>query len=271
MKNLFSYCEKGDGAANEDICGSVGQFAWVIDGATDVFEKHCLGEENEVSVYVKYLNDAISEIADRYQPQQLQLLVKEAVSLVYNRLNFTEKAAGLSEYMLPTFALAVASIKDETLYYLVLGDCFIGYMEDCSFEVITDYRISDFSKYNRLLLKKIYEETKQIPVSKEIYQETRAKANAPQGYPIGSVCGTGIEKALTGAIQLRKGQRFIICSDGFLDYVKGNGVNNQRLFYTHSLVQEIEKMNRFLSDEQQYYSELRPKKIDDRTILLLEV
>lgn len=271
MRILFRYCEKGDGAANEDICGNAGQFAWVIDGATDVFGKHCIAEKHEVSMYVNCLTETIAEIANYYRPQQLGNLVEAAVLSVYNKLNLSEKAAGLPEYMLPTFAIAMVAVDGDNVYYYVLGDCFISYLSSQGVELITDKRITRFSQHNRCLLKKLHEGNKQVQDATSIYQETRAKANAPDGYPIGSICGSGLQNALSGSIQLGLGQKFIICSDGFLDFFRTNNCDNRKFFSTHSVQREIDAMNVFLSDERQYHNELRPKKIDDRTLVLVEV
>ena len=68
-----------------------------------------------------------------------------------------------------------------------------------------------------------------------------------------------------------KGQRFIVCSDGFLDYFRLNGENNKNFFHLRSLHKEIFSMKAFLSDEEQYKAEMRPKKIDDCTFMLMEV
>ena len=46
MKNIFIFQEKGEGFVNEDVCGYIGQFAWVIDGATDVFKRNRLFEKD---------------------------------------------------------------------------------------------------------------------------------------------------------------------------------------------------------------------------------
>ena len=56
MKVLLSFSQKGDGAVNEDVCGFTEDSAWVIDGATDVFNINALGKENEVNWYVNELN-----------------------------------------------------------------------------------------------------------------------------------------------------------------------------------------------------------------------
>lgn len=271
MKECLIVCAKGDGLVNEDACGHSGQFAWVIDGATDVFNKNSIYDETEVSTYVAYLNRSLGELANQYQPSQLDQLVKDAVESVYNDLNINDKACQTPEYMLPTFAIALVAADAETLYYFILGDCFVCYPSEKGFKLITDNRISSFSKHNREILKSYYEKHHQMPSSLAIYQETRCKANAPDGYPIGSVRGGGLSHALTGTFHLSVGKPFIICSDGFLDYFRSNGAKKANFFSMNTIYSEIASMYSYLSDEKQFFTELRPKKLDDHTLMLLEV
>ena len=271
MKNLFVYYEKGDGLVNEDVYGHSGQFAWVIDGATDVFGISNIFVEHDVSNYVTCLNRAISDIACDYSPCQIGQLVEDALHSVYCDLDIDKKAGDIPEYMQPTFAIAMVAASDETIYYLILGDCFISFPSKSGFDLLIDDRISRFSKRNRRKLRAFFQKNNRMPDSPEIYQHTRSKANAQDGYPIGSVRGTGIPFAKSGSFHMKQGQRFIICSDGFLDYYRINSANNINFFSLSSIQKEIDAMNSFLSDDAVFFSNLRPHRTDDRTLMLMEV
>ena len=61
MKNIYSFCKKGDNLKNEDVFGYCDNYAWVIDGATDVFERKILGIEHDVAWYVNKLTDELKK------------------------------------------------------------------------------------------------------------------------------------------------------------------------------------------------------------------
>lgn len=46
MDTVFSFTLRGTKAANEDVFGRAGSYAWVIDGATDVFSEHHFAASN---------------------------------------------------------------------------------------------------------------------------------------------------------------------------------------------------------------------------------
>lgn len=271
MKELFVLCEKGDGQVNEDVCGMCSSFAWVIDGATDVFFRKALFPCNEVNRYVNALNERIKQYAPSYQPEQLQELLSDAIASLYVELNSGGQLTNIAEYEMPTFTVAMVSVSADVLRYLVIGDCFISYLSDCGIQMITDTRITRFSQYNRNMLKAHYTISNSPVDMQKVYQATRKNANQPDGYPIGSVRGSGIIHAVTGKIQLQPHERFLICSDGFLDYYRDNSADNLRFFNPDTIQLEILKMKQFLEDDFQFRLAPRPKKKDDCTIMLLEV
>lgn len=46
MDTIFSFTLRDTKAANEDVFGRAGSYAWVIDGATDVFSEHHFAASN---------------------------------------------------------------------------------------------------------------------------------------------------------------------------------------------------------------------------------
>lgn len=272
MRELFVFCEKGDGEVNEDVCGMCGSFAWVIDGATDVFHQKALFQKHEVSKYVNALNERILQYAHLYQPTELRELLNDAIQSLYADLNQRGKLTNIQEYKLPMFTIAIVSVFENTLRYAILGDCFISYLTEHNHrvEMITDTRITKFSKHNREKLKAYYTNSDSTIDMQEVYQNTRKNANAPNGYPIGSVRGSGLMDALTGTILLPDHARFLICSDGLLDYFQNNADGNLQFFELETIHAEIKKMKQFLSDDRRFRLAPRPKKKDDCTIMLME-
>lgn len=273
MKVLYEFSRKGDGQANEDICGNCGSVAWVIDGATDVFQKGTFCTKHEVAWYVDQLNEQI--IADCSRKSTLAInpnvLIENATLTLYERLQNDYDLHNVEDYMLPTFAVAMFCLKNNTLCYYMLGDCSISYMHNGEIVSLRDKRIEKFSKNNRKKLKQYLDKTNSRNAPLSLYQETRTKANTGDGYPIGMISGRGLSQGIMGEVNLSKGDKILIYSDGFLDYMNNNEFALSRFFECDKIEDEIAKMHEFLNDSDEYANRPRPKKIDDSTLMLLEV
>ncbi len=268
MNVIFQMCRKGSVIINEDVCGHAGAYAWVIDGATDVFETHSLGVEHEVTWYVQRLSACIQAACRRGGTPE------EVLSRAVKAVSEDERIRSLRdipEYKLPTYAVCLTRLCPERLSYLILGDCCLCVPDGGTLRLLTDTRITAFSTRNRELLKAYIEDNGAMPKDKGLYQNTRSRANAPDGYPIGSVYGSGIPVALKGEVPVSEGSRFLMFSDGLLDYVRYDPDSLTRFLDPDLIREEIGKMYAFLNDSAQFMTRPRPKKVDDCTIMLLEV
>ena len=268
MKVIFKMCRKGTVIVNEDVCGHAGEYAWVIDGATDVFDVHAMGIEHEVAWYVRRLSGCIRK-ACQQGGSTADVLRRAGKSVFEGKPVWSLK--NYPEYQLPTYAICLVRHSREQLDYLILGDCCLGVPSGGRLQLLTDTRITAFSMRNRDLLKAYIEQNGIMPEDKVLFQSTRLKANAPDGYPIGSVFGSGISMALTGCVPVPEEHRFLMFSDGLLDYVRYDPESLARFMNQGQIREEITKMYAFLKDNTRFKSSPRPKKVDDCTMMLLEV
>lgn len=268
IKILYENCIQGEAAYNEDSYGYTESCAWVIDGATDVFGRGAFGGKDEVARYVAKLSDMIGSRC--FAEKSLKNILKDSVSGLYSEMA-SPQIDLIDECELPTFAISFLRIRGTYAEFLILGDCSISYLKNNAPVLLTDTRIADFSKINREKLKVYLDEHGHVPEDKAIFRDTRSKINLPEGYPIGSVRGTGIMSSMVGRIRIKKGDRLIMFSDGLLDYIKADRNRLGNFFDAGIIDSELERMNAFLEDEEQYNNAPRPKKKDDCTILLMEV
>ena len=154
--------------------------------------------------------------------------------------------------------------------YFVLGDCFLALKNGDGVKLIKDQRVKKFSKYNRDEMKRLGLNPQVDYEAMEVYKKTRMKANTTDGYPIGSVRGTGLKNAFCGEIGKEEVQRILLFSDGFIDYLEERNVDIINLFDEDKLEKIIEKADVFYADGEEYCKQLRPKQVDDRTIVLLD-
>ncbi len=272
MRLLYSMCRKGEGAANEDIFGHAGSLFWVIDGATDLFQAGLLGVRDEVAYYVDLLNQRLTAVCAGNPEKDLEALLRQAVAEVYQTINREGKLDQAPEYLLPNFAFIFFRHREEQLEYLALGDCALCVRGKDGPLVITDPRIAPFSKDDQEKIRSFLAVHGDAIVNRQVFQETRKKANTPEGYPIGSVRGTGLAQAIRGAIPLPLGVRVLAYSDGCMEYFNQHPQCLDRLFdpAPGEIETELSRMFAFLRDQRVYKNNPRPKWIDDCTLLLLE-
>ena len=68
------------------------------------------------------------------------------------------------------------------------------------------------------------------------------KANAENGYPIGMITGRGLEQGITGEVSLSDGDRILIYSDGFLDYMNYDTSALGRFFNQREIEYELQSI-----------------------------
>ena len=270
MDVIYRYCEKGDGICNEDVVGYNAQYAWVIDGATDVFHKGRLPFENEVNWYVNSLNYELDQFC-KMDLSPKNIIHQAIISLYQKLLIICPEINMFPEYELPTFAIAMIRESNGEVDYYLLGDCVLAWRENEKVHVLQNEDINRFSLYNRQQMKLKGLDPRTDMAAQEVYQNTRKRINTADGYYIGSVRGNGVLNGLEGTLKLHAKDRIALFSDGFQDYLNQKPQNLNLFFDLNTLCIEIEKMNEYLSDENKYHCSLRPKQIDDRSILLISL
>ena len=271
MRILYSFSQKGDREVNEDVCGFTKNCAWVVDGATDVFKLQTFREKYEVNWYV---NELHKKLKNNFCIDNVDIhwIIKQSVKALYDELVSEYSFSSIPVYKLPTFAIAAVRInEDNTMNYYILGDCSIVYVHNHRICSLKDRRLNQFSQINRQKIKD-YQKAHGISFPpNHLFQEIRGKANSPDGYPIGSIDGTGLDKGLTGTIELFPDDKVLIYSDGFEDYFISNPDIENRFLREDLLPNEIEKMYDYLKDLNEFLSNPRPRRIDDASLILLSV
>lgn len=212
MEILISQSIQGTSKENEDVVDFTKNYCWVIDGATDLFScKEKIGLS--VSEYVDLLSQEIKTNCSDNK-SLTDILINSINNLNSSILKFSDLDEDIFA-KLPTFAFIFCRSINNKFEYLILGDCYLVINNN----IITDNRISNFSAYNKnkinTLLKTVSEDKLETERLK-IFQETRLKANKPDGYPIGSLDPQSIYAALFGIIE--DIEYFQLMSDGYFKY-----------------------------------------------------
>lgn len=205
---------KGTSEENEDAVGYQGNYCWVIDGATALFENP-IYPPFTVADIANDLSDTLPENID--DSKSLSEILHDTIQTVARyRLHISENTTSREQYAkLPTFAIMLIRVAGDTLEYLSLGDCYLT----IGGKTVTDKRIEPFAIQNRKRIQQIIDEHGTVTAEerKSIFQNTRLKANAPDGYPIGSLDPNSAYGAKTGTISLHNmNATIVLYSDGFV-------------------------------------------------------
>ena len=242
--------------------------AWVIDGATAVFKNDYLSMDDVQWIVQKLSKELYNSDATRSLKEILFLAIKAVRS---KAVSIEPLIASIPSNKLPTFSICLVQYYHNALHYLFLGDCslFASTFPDIR---ITDKRILPFhhqvnqvktkfqdnpAKYNQEVLRKV--------------REIKGYINNNDGYWIGSFSAEVAKKSITGILFIQRGDRFLICSDGFrpnIDEASMVDFKANDIFDEVKLKDIIEKQ---IASENIYYMHTGIDISDDKTVLLFEV
>ena len=272
MKVLGEYSEKGDGKKNQDCYGYLEDFFWVIDGATDLFNVNQFDDDDDVNWYVNRLNARIkSHVSTNLSPKEV---LSAAIKSLYRDIRRENvRIDEIETYKLPTYAISIGKIRGNTLNYVILGDCFCGVLQN-NMDVIllTDNRIKEFSSRNKTRIKKLRSE-KRLTAKNElaIFQETRKQANTLSGYWIGDIREDCLKHSIEGELKVSAGTKLLLFTDGFYEALDTFHILNMDAhLFNNNILADTMKRLRTLQNKDHERKNIRARKKDDATYLLLE-
>lgn len=246
---------------NEDRVGYTDSMAWVIDGATPVGANN-LFSGSDTAWLVDQLQNQLTDSAIK-EKSLVQHIGKCIQKIAQLATDINPNWRSLSNYQLPSFAIAAVRIIEKNLEVCILGDCSIIYQGNNYKNRFTDERIKKFSDQSLLAM---LDPNRSL---QEQLRENRNMMNHKDGYWIGDLSGVGFEHAITSRFELESGSSLILFSDGYeriVDHYRK--LNYDQLIHTNieetiSLIRNIEDSD---ADCKIYP---RIKKSDDATAIRL--
>ena len=254
---VFSSSDRGKKPYNQDIWGVNSGIAWVFDGATNLFESQFT--EDDVHYAMSILNKCLKSLNPN--TVSLENFLKSAIRQAESKiLAEYPEFFDVEPHLAPTFALCIIAIHESSIEYIILGDCFLEVCQNNSFSRISDDRFREISKRNNAEIAKLDKFSPFYHESVlEIYRNTRANLNKPNGYWIGSFDLMGLDKSINGEFFLETSASVAIYSDGL---IAGLGEDN----FLHYPCE-------FEGDDAIIYKQRfnRIKSSDDKTAVVLKV
>jgi len=203
------------GYVNLDLQGHRENVFWVIDGATALSSDKPDKATYEVQSIVEKIDETIKTRTDdtRVSLKNIMYEAAEEVNTLIPELHRREP------WEIPSCAIAITRINEESIDYILLGDVTIVFQSD-GLHVITDNSVGVLDKI--AITEKYRLQVDYGFTSKEarnaitpILRENRSKMNTPNGYWIFNGDINAIDNALTGKIQIKNSGKLLLSTDGF--------------------------------------------------------
>lgn len=206
---IKSICSiQGTAVENEDALGSFGNFFWVIDGATDLYNA-----KESIGYSVSEVTHLLSEVIAKHcsESKSLKEIFAESIKEVRSIIGLDD--FDHEEYCkLPTFAFVFAKLTKTKLEYMILGDC-VMLVND---QEVTDHRVDRLFNLGKNEIEHSHSSRESVE-RKTILQKIRELANTSNGYWIGSLDESCVEHAIYGSTEVT-GPQIVLMSDGFYEF-----------------------------------------------------
>ena len=243
---IKAYTQEGTKHVNQDVFGWQGNMAWVIDGATPLFGDDFLGG-NDVQKTARKISNALKKFANNQG--SLADILYHACKSVEKEYRKTIPGYDLIEkYKLPTFAVVIVRVNDNTVEWYGLGDCEI-YMHD------TVYRDESFDRINK-------RNQKEAADKLALHRETRMLLNNekhPEGYWIGSLDAVGCMHGKQGSVAIENIKNIYLYSDGMSTVLRDKAVMKNGYDIDSLVFEKYIQKNRSLTTDDITILQLRLK------------
>lgn len=168
----------------EDNSGVEGNFAWVIDGATSLMPDNSSDDGGVVSSFTSYLTAALHELAKTVPDEvDLHILLHAAVILATRRVGPLDLN---NPWEPPSAAMVLAHVTDTQVRFVQAAD--VAWKVSNSAGVVgesdSEPVFAGFEQHNQSAVAGLVRDNEYEARKRDVFRETRAKANAADGYPV---------------------------------------------------------------------------------------
>lgn len=199
----------------EDNSGVEGNFAWVIDGATSLVPDNSSDDGGVVASFTSYLTAALHELVKTVSDDvDLRELLHAAVILATRQVGPLDLQ---NPWEPPSAAMVLAHVSDTQVRLIQSAD--VAWQVRDSTGVVVDGALSEpvfaeFEQHNLSTVAGLARDDKYEARKRDVFRETRAKANAADGYPVvqyGMTSPLAVEEIVVRAPDLE----LVLHSDGW--------------------------------------------------------
>lgn len=263
---------------NEDFAFACEDFAFVIDGATGMFNQKISSDLSDAKWYSNNLGKYLITALNNYD-KSLTEIMKDAINKL--KVDFLNIAKGQEILDTPSAAIIICRIKNNIMEHFSLGDCGFLIKQNKIIKNIIKNDISILDQKNiDSMIQLSQEKHINILEAKELLNDDfiakRKKKNKPNGYYIASDDPSACDHALTGSIKLNKNNQLLLYSDGFSQIWEVMKIYNEEEIFNkldkkYSLKSFIEELREKQNSDPFCNNYPRTKKSDDSSAVYIKI
>lgn len=168
----------------EDNSGTQGGFAWVIDGATSLVPDNSSDDGGVVSSFTTHITAALHSLAaDADDEMDLRELLHEAVTQATRRVGPLDLR---NPWEPPSAAMVLAHVSDTQVRLIQSADVAWQVRDSTGVVAESDSEpvFAGFEQHNQSAVAGLARDDEYEARKRGVFRETRAKANAADGYPV---------------------------------------------------------------------------------------
>lgn len=263
--------DKGSGIVNEDIAYFNENFAYVIDGATGLNGKNLISDTSDARWFVDFWDEYLK--ASLNSSKSILDIVKLGIDKVYDKYFASVNKDLITKLDLPSAAIAIVRIYNNSLEYFILGDCTIVIKNDDKLKFIVDNRLAPFDNKIFKKMRKIKDDTLDHNQLKSLLMDdivaNRLKKNTEDGYWILGFDKDAVYNAVYGTYNLSHMEELAIMTDGFGAIVEKYHLLSSREAFSAGIENAIKKLRDFEKSDIDGKQVPRFKIMDDATCIHL--
>ena len=196
----------------DDIYGNAENVFFVMDGATPLFDDNVFSSVSDVYDFMHALQNSLVEQILVNASAPLAKLLRIAIEIACEKLSVPDD---MLESEGPNYTVAMIRVNECDIDYYICADASIIMEVDEGIEILTDERFTPFEAENTRRIALLGDKENKEALKKEIYRDTRHKANQPGGYLVTSINPNSAANGLVGKLPKNSEKRILLCSDGY--------------------------------------------------------
>ena len=268
--------------ANEDIAAIHNNSAWVLDGATGLYNRNLVHKDSDAKWFVDEWNEYLLKNIDN-QDKSLKEIIKNGISITKNKYYNLVDENHIEPLAFPSSGIALIRWCDNKLEYLVLGDCTFIYKDNKGLvKSFKDYKLEQLdgeviNHINKLINGENISLLEARQKSMDMLIKNRLLRNTSEGYWILGFNESAADNCITGTIDLFEEHEYeiLLTTDGFYALIDKYKYTNEtdifRLLKDNTLDDLYRKIREIEYSDESGLKYPRLKKSDDASEVYLRV
>lgn len=267
---------------NEDIATIHNNSAWVMDGATGLYNKNLVDKDSDAKWFVDEWNDYLLANIENWD-KSLKEIIKKGISIIKNKYYNLVDENNIEPLAFPSSGIALIRWYDNKLEYLVLGDCTFMYKDKKGLvKSFKDYKLEQLdgeviSQINKLINGENLSLLEARQKSMDMLIKNRLLRNTSEGYWILGFNESASDNCITGTIDLYEENEYeiLLTTDGFYALIDKYKYTNEsdiyKLLKDNTLDDLYRKIREIERSDESGIKYPRLKKSDDASAVYLRV